>query len=80
MAKDKDTQPTLHDLAEAIQELAELERQNSHENKKDIDQGKGLVLVDEKLLDWLRKQVEAEKYDSISHAKEVLILNEMQKK
>lgn len=46
---------------------------------KILDERKGFVLVDEKLLNWLHNQVEAGKYDSVSHAIEVLILNEMQK-
>ena len=43
-------------------------------------EGRTMVFVDKKLLEWLGKQVEAGKYDSLSHAIEVLILNEMQKK
>ena len=43
-------------------------------------EGRTMVFVDKKLLEWLGKQVEAGKYDSLSHAIEVLILNEMEKK
>ena len=43
-------------------------------------EGRTMVFVDKELLEWLDKQVEAGKYDSLSHAIEVLILSEMQKK
>lgn len=40
-------------------------------------EGRTLVFVDKELLEWLGKQVEAEKYDSVSHAIEVLISEKM---
>jgi len=39
-----------------------------------------MVFVDKELLEWLDKQVEAGKYENRSHAIEVLIISEMQKK
>jgi len=46
---------------------------------EEAKEGKGLVFVDEKLLEWLDKQVEAGKYDSRSHAIESLIQKEMKR-
>lgn len=40
-------------------------------------EGRTLVFVDKELLEWLDKQVEVGKYDSVSHAIEVLILEKM---
>jgi len=42
-----------------------------------LDEGKGLVWIDEKLLKRIDKQVEAGKYHNRSHAIEVLILEKM---
>lgn len=57
--------------------LKELKGEEHKDLLKILDDRKRLVLVDGKLLDRLGKQVEAGKYDSLSHAIEVLILKEM---
>ncbi len=57
--------------------LKELKGEEHKDLLKILDERKRLVLVDGKLLDRLGKQVEAGKYDSLSHAIEVLILKEM---
>ena len=57
--------------------LKELKGEEDKDLLKILDERKGLVLVDDKLLEWLGRQVEAGKYDSLSHAIEVLILKEM---
>ena len=57
--------------------LKELKGEEHKDLLKILDERKRLVLVDGKLLDHLGKQVEAGKYDSLSHAIEVLILKEI---
>lgn len=57
--------------------LKELKGEEDKDLLKILDERKRLVLVNGKLLDRLGKQVEAGKYDSLSHAIEVLILKEM---
>jgi len=59
--------------------LKELKGEEHKDLLKILDERKRLVLVDGKLLDRLGKQVEAGKYDSLSHAIEVLILKEMKR-
>ena len=57
--------------------LKELKGEEDKGLLKILDERKGLVLVDEKLLEWLGEQVEAGKYDSLSHAIKTIIQKEM---
>lgn len=59
-------------LGPVIELAKEIVRQNR--------QGRTLVFVDKELVEWLDKHVETGKYENCSHAIEVLILGEMQRK
>lgn len=60
---------------EGIDLVIELTKEIVRQHKK----GKTLAFVDKEFLECLDKQVETGKFESRSHAIEVLILNEMRK-
>ena len=61
---------------EGLEQIIELAKEIVRQHRE----GRTMVFVDKELLEWLDKQVEAGKYDSLSNAIEVLIISEMQKK
>lgn len=58
---------------EGLDQIIELAKEIVRQHRE----GRTLVFVDKELLEWLDKQVEVGKYDSVSHAIEVLILEKM---
>jgi len=71
---EKPLEKSVHE--EGLEQIIELAKEIVRQNRE----GRTMVFVDKELLEWLDKQVEAGKYENRSHAIEVLIISEMQKK